>query len=264
MLMVVACLLPHVGCGAEIAPAVSADQNDPAEVVRFRPDLSLDRETGQLTYSIINVSDQPVDVHMETLTGMPAAWLQVDTPGGILMLYDIELDAEEFGDLEWTPDGKLNDPYFEHCDKVDIGIRASVVKHGRAFSSRTRQPQGDEKRVVTLRPEEGLCRSLVLQDQPWYDEVVAVLEGSGLTKFRICPRAEVRIVDKDGKEHWDSASARAYSGHLFGDDGSGVVGYPAPGVKFDLEYAKKLQAMKTKAAARGRPSEAAPTGKADD
>mgnify|MGYP006274863501 CR=1 FL=1 len=113
------------------------------------------------------------------------------------------------------------------------------------------EPHGDQKRIVTLRPGEGLSRSILLQDQPWYDEVVEMLEATGFTKYRITPHARVFVFDEAGNRHCDRASAGTYNYPMSPREPNDfrLTRYPVPGASFDLELVKKLQAMKTKGAA---------------
>jgi hypothetical protein len=268
-------LVLQVGGAAEpkvVAPAASPE---PAAPPRFRPHVSLDRDTGLLTYSVINVADEPIDVHLTTINGEDynngcCRPERRQTAGGINMLYDIGVDGEEYAPIVEMPDGEFLTPgdEVEHvrwkiCRLVDEKYVLQQRWPGAAPVA--------QKRVVTLLPGEGLSRSLVLQDQPWYDDIVAILEGCGLTKFRINPRADVYVVKKDGFIRDDLGTYRAYSGVFsFPGDDDHVAIYPLPGVKFDLKFAKKLQGMKTKAAAAQRdapavqPGDSAPAVKSGD
>lgn len=248
------CGMLHSGLAAEPtsgAPAPAPQQ--PPEPPRFKPHVSLDRDTGLLTYSVINVSDEPLNVHLTTINGEDynigcCRLGRRQTAGGINMLYEIGIDGEEYPPSEVTPDGDLFSPL---GSMEEVRWNISRLVHEKYMLQRFRPGNlaAPQKRVVTLLPGEGLSRSLVLQDQPWYDEVVALLEDSGLTKYRIHPRADVYVVETDGFTTEDSGASRIYSSCYFPGDDEHAALYPVPGVKFDLAFAKKLQAMKTKAAA---------------
>ena len=266
------CGMLRSGIAAESTPVATAPAPQPPEPPRFKPHISLDRDTGLLTYAVTNVSDEPIDVRLTTINGDDynngcIRLGGVRTAGGITKLYDIGIDGEEYAPIEETPDGDSYTPGDE-MDDVDRKINKLVDEKYELQRPRLGEPQ---KRVVTLLPGEGLSQSLVLQDQPWYDEVVAILEGSGLTKYRIQPLANVYVVETDGFTTKDSGTYRDYSGvfSFFGDDDH-VALYPVPGVKFDLEFAKKLQTMKTKAVASQpdatsvEPSGSAPAVKTGD
>ena len=247
---VVMSLVLQVGIAAEPSPVAPADTPEPAMPPRFRPHVSLDRDTGLLTYSVINVSDEPIDVHLTTINGDDYDFGCIvlkrrQTAGGINELYAIGIDGEEYAPIEETPDGDLYSPG-DHVEEVRWNISRLVDEKYQLQRLRPGEPQ---KRVVTLLPGEGLSRSLILQDQPWYDEVVAILEGSVLTKYRIQPLANVYVADTNGFTRKDSGTYRDYSDSYFPGDDEHAAFYPVPGVKFDLEFAKKLQTMKTKAAA---------------
>lgn len=271
---VVMSLVLQVGIAAEPKVVAPADAPEPAEPPRFRPHVSLDRDTGLLTYSVINVADEPIDVHLTTINGDDfnnTGWREGrrQTAGGINMLYDIGIDGEEYAPIEDTSDGEgcvllaeMEDVRWKICRLVDEKYVLQQLWPGAAPVA--------QKRVATLLPGEGLSRSLILQDQPWYDDVVAILEDCGLTKFRINPHADVYVVKKNGLIAEDSGSSRVYGDHYFpGDDDHAAI-YPLPGVKFDLKFAKKLQGMKTKAAASQRdapavqPGDSAPAVKSGD
>jgi hypothetical protein len=271
---VVMSLVLQVGIAAEPKVVAPADAPEPAEPPRFRPHVSLDRDTGLLTYSVINVADEPIDVHLTTINGDDfnnTGWREGrrQTAGGINMLYDIGIDGEEYAPIEDTSDGEgcvllaeMEDVRWKICRLVDEKYVLQQLWPGAAPVA--------QKRVATLLPGEGLSRSLILQDQPWYDDVVAILEDCGLTKFRINPRADVYVVKKNGLIAEDSGSSRVYGDHYFpGDDDHAAI-YPLPGVKFDLKFARKLQGMKTKAAASQRdapavqPGDSAPAVKSGD
>lgn len=268
------CGMLHSGIAAEPTPAAIAGPPQPPEPPRFKPHVSLDRDTGLLTYSVINVSDKPVDVRLTTINGdkYNNGCIRLggrQTAGGINELYDIGVDGEEYAQIVELPDGDFLTPGDEAEDVrwkiLDLVDEKHVLR---------RIPPGNpavpQKRVVTLLPGEGLSRSLILQDQPWYDDVVAILEGSGLTKYRIQPLADVYVVETDGFTTQDSGTYRVYSGDFFPGDDEHVALYPVPGVKFDLAFAKKLQAKKTKAAAARpdaapvQPGDNPPAGKTGD
>lgn len=269
--MVIALVL-QMGIAAQPSPVAPAETPEPAAPARFRPHVGLDRDSGLLTYSVINVSDEPLNVHLTTINGEDynngcCRLGRRQTAGGINVLYDIGIDGEEYAPIEETPDGDLYSPG-DHVEDVRWKILRLLEEKYELQRLQHGEPQ---KRVVTLLPGEGLSRSLILQDQPWYDDVVAILEGSGLTKLRINPRAEVYVVEKDGFITKDSVTYRAYSGVLsYSGDDDHVALYPVPGVKFDLEFAKKLQTMKTKAAeaqpdaAPVQPGDNPPAGKTGD
>lgn len=263
---VVMSLVLQVGVAAEPKVVAPADSPEPAAPPRFRPHVSLDRDTGLLTYSVINVADEPIDVHLTTINGDDfnnTGWREGrrQTAGGINMLYDIGVDGEEYAPIVEMPDGEFLTPgdEVEHvrwkiCRLVDEKYVLQQFWPGAA--------PAPQKRVVTLLPGEGLSRSLILQDQPWYDDIVAILEGCGLTKFRINPRATVYAVKKNGLITEDAGTYRAYSGVFsFPGDDDHVAIYPLPGVKFDLKFAKKLQGMKTRAAAAQRDAPGRKPGK---
>lgn len=269
------CGMLHSGIAAEPTPVATAPAPQPPEPPRFKPHVSLDRDTGLLTYTVTNVSDEPIDVRLTTINGddYNNGCIMLGggrTAGGITKLYDIEIDGEEYAPIEETPDGELFVPG-GYMEEVRWKIVRLVDEKYRLQRFWPGHPAAPQKRVVTLLPGEGLSRSLILQDQPWYDEVVAILEGSGLTKYRISPRANVYVLKPNGFTTEDSGTYRAYSGAFSspGDDDH-VALYPVPGVQFDLEFAKNLQAMKTKAAvsqpdaASVEPSESAPAVKTGD
>jgi hypothetical protein len=267
-------LVLQMGIAAEPTPAAIAGPPQPPEPPRFKPHVSLDRDTGLLTCSVINVSDEPIDVRLTTINGddYNNGCIMLGggrAAGGITMLYDIGIDGEEYAPIEETPDGDLYTPGDE-MDYVDRKIDKLVDEKHRLQRFWPGNHAARQKRVVTLLPGEGLSRSLVLQDQPWYDEVVAILEGSGLTKYRIQPRADVYVVEPDGFTKEDTGTSRAYGCHYCPGDDEHVALYPVPGVKFDLEFAKKLQAIKTKAAAVQpdaapvQPGDNPPAGKTGD
>lgn len=269
------CGMLRSGIAAEPTPVAPAPVPQPPEPPRFKPHVSLDRDTGLLTYTITNVSDEPIDVRLTTINGddYNNGCIMLGggrTAGGITKLYDIGIDGEEYAPIEETPDGDWYLPD-DYTDEVRWKIFRLVDEKYRLQRFRPGNPAAPQKRVVTLLPGEGLSRSLILQDQPWYDEVVAILEGSGLTKYRIQPLANVYVVETDGFTTKDSGTYRDYSGVFsFSGDDEHVALYPVPGVKFDLEFAKKLQTMKTKAvasqpdAASVEPSESAPAVKTGD
>jgi hypothetical protein len=169
------------------------------------------------------VSEEPIDVRLTTINGddYNNGCIMLGggrTAGGITMLYDIGIDGEEYAPIEETPDGDLYTPGDE-MDYVDRKIDKLVDEKHRLQRFWPGNHAARQKRVVTLLPGEGLSRSLVLQDQPWYDEVVAILEGSGLTKYRIQPRADVYVVEPDGFTKEDTGTSRAYGCHYCpGDD----------------------------------------------
>lgn len=257
MAFVFLALLPNIGFGSEPAVVAPADEPKQAEVARFRPYISLDHETGRLTYAITNVSDQALDVDLETITGKSGGHRE-DSVGGIFTLYDIVLDGEAYDWIEEAPDGRPElsseeaDRFSEQSDVLTAQMHKLAAKYTPKFRGWTPEPHGSQKRVVTLRPGEGLSRTLVLQDQPWYEEVVKMLEATGFTKYRITPHASVYVVDDVGIRHWDPPSSTVYSGPIYLPIDSGndfrICRYPVPGATFDLEVAKKLQTMKTKAA----------------
>jgi hypothetical protein len=260
------CGMLHRGIAAEPTPVAPAPAPQPPEPPRFKPHVSLDRDTGLLTYMVTNVSDEPIDVRLTTINGdeynngcIKCGGCR--TAGGISMLYDIGIDGEEYASIEETPDGDLYSP-LGYMAEVRWNISRLVDEKYRLQRFRPGNPAAPQKRVVTLLPGEGLSRSLVLQDQPWYDEVVAILEDSGLTKYRIQPLADVYVVETDGFTAKDLGASRIYSSCYFPGDDEHAALYPVPGVKFDLEFAKKLQAKKTKAAA-ARP-DAAPEQAGDN
>jgi len=256
------CGMLHSGIAAEPVPGAPAPApQQPPEPPRFKPHVSLDRNTGLLTYTVTNVSDEPIDVRLTTINGDEynngcIRLGGVRTAGGITKLYDIGIDGEEYAPIEETPDGNLYPP----GDEMDDVVRKINKLVDAKYELQPPRLGERQKRVVTLLPGEGLSQSLILQDQPWYDEVVAILEDSGLTNYRIQPRANVHVVETDGFTTKDSGTYRIYSGAFdyLGDDEHAAL-YPVPGVKFDLAFAKKLQAKKTKAAA-ARP-DAAPVYK---
>jgi hypothetical protein len=260
------CGMLHRGIAAEPTSAAIAAAPQPPAPPRFKPHVSLDRDTGLLTYTVTNVSDEPIDVRLTTINGDEynngcIRLGGVRTAGGISMLYDIGIDGEEYAPIEETPDGELVTPG-DQVEEVGWKINKLVDEKYRLQRFRPGNPAVPQKRVVTLLPGEGLSRSLILQDQLWYDEVVAVLEDSGLTKYRIQPRADVYVVKTNGFTAEDSGARHIYSGYYFPGDDEHVALYPVPGVKFDLAFAKKLQAKKTKAAA-ARP-DAAPVQAGDN
>lgn len=260
------CGMLHSGIAAEPTSAAIAAAPQPPEPPRFKPHVSLDRDTGLLTYMVTNVSHEPIDVHLTTINGDDCnngciVLERRRAAGGINMLYDIGIDGEEYAPIEETPDGNLYAPGDE-MDDVNWKINKLVEEKYRLPPFRQGNLAAPQKRVVTLLPGEGLSRSLVLQDQPWYDEVVAILEGSGLTKYRISPRADVYVVKTNGFTAEDSGARRIYSSSYFPGDDEHAALYPVPGVKFDLAFAKKLQAKKRKAAA-ARP-DAAPAQAGDN
>ena len=261
------CGMLRSGIAAEPTPGAPAAAPQPPEPPRFKPHVSLDRDTGLLTYTVANLSDEPIDVRLTTINGDEYNNGCIKrggcgTAGGISMLYDIGIDGEEYAQIEETPDGELVTPG-DQVEEVGWKINKLVEEKYRLQRFRPGNPAVPQKRVVTLLPGEGLSRSLILQDQPWYDEVVALLEDSGLTNYRIQPQANVYVVETDGFTREDSGTYRAYSGAFgyLGDDEHAAL-YPVPGVKFDLAFAKKLQAKKTEAAA-ARP-DAAPVQAGDN
>ena len=268
------CGMLHSGIAAEPTSGAPAPAPQPPEPPRFKPHVSLDRDTGLLTYMVTNVSEEPIDVRLTTINGdeynngcIKCGGCR--TAGGISMLYDIGIDGEEYAPIEETPDGDLYSP-LGYMAEVRWNISRLVDEKYRLQRFRPGNPAAPQKRVVTLLPGEGLSRSLVLQDQPWYDEVVALLEDSGLTKYRIHPRADVYVVETDGFTTEDSGASRIYSSCYFPGDDEHAALYPVPGVKFDLEFAKKLQTKKTRAAAAQpdaapvQPGDNPPAGKTGD
>lgn len=260
------CGMLHRGIAAEPTPGAPAPAPQPAEPPRFKPHVSLDRDTGLLTYTVTNVSDEPIDVRLTTINGddYNNGCIMLGggrTAGGINMLYEIGIDGEEYAQIEETPDGELVTPG-DQVEEVGWKINKLVDEKYRLQRFWPGNHAARQKRVVTLLTGEGLSRSLIVQDQPWYDEVVAILEGSGLTNYRIQPLADVYVVKTDGFTAKDLGASRIYSSCYFPGDDEHVALYPVPGVKFDLAFAKKLQAKKTKAAA-ARP-DAAPEQAGDN
>jgi hypothetical protein len=228
----------------------------------FLAQLQFDAETGRLAYSVINRTGKAFDVDVDsTLRGRhwpprPAS------PGGLGHLYAIEWDGEAYdygASLEPGDQPVPSDNMWSLDTEIQGKIGDVIEKHQQRFPGWDRAIANarNQKRVVTLRPGEGLSYSLLLQDQPWFDEIITILEASKLTQYRISPLANVYRVGDSGVSGCDSVTANAYGHgtegkHTMVDQPNGSLRkqYAHPGAKFDLATAKKLQALKTDAKKR--------------
>lgn len=233
----------HMPCNAtEPEQAVTATNRASVEAFRFRPDVSFDAKTGRLIYTITNISSKPIEVSLESVAvydGGPAQ--QCFYPGGLTNLYFIVPDPDS-PSFRAHPDS--SEAFNHMVDEIDTMRQEwrnrliDMAKHNRP-----------EKKLplVTLRPGEGLSRTVVLQDEPWYDDLVAILERTQITDFLIVPQATVFCVDESGSLRREGDLQRSWFGHrVWTDDGDITFRYPTASPRFTLATARRLQSMRAK------------------
>lgn len=233
----------HTPCkGTEPTQAVTGTNGASAEASRFRPDVSFDAETGRVIYTITNISSEPIKVSLESVAvydGGPAQ--QCFYPGGFTNLYFIVPDPDS-PSFRAHPDS--SEAFCQMIDEVDSMRQEwrnrliDMAKHNRP---------GKPPPIVTLRPGEGLSRTVILQDEPWYDDLVAILERTQIADFLIVPQATVFCADDSGalrpednlRRSWFGSSVRTESGAI-------ERRYPRPSPPFTLATARRLRALKAK------------------
>jgi hypothetical protein len=143
---------------------------------KLRAELSLDERDGRLTYAVQNISNGPVRIHAETLENAESLIRIEPDAGSAAVADDDYVDAME---------GMVID--FE----VEAGLGGGMK----------RKRQLD--RVIDLMPGEALSRSMMLQDLPWFEALVAQLKKRKFKQYRLDPSVFVFTIDADGKSVMD-------------------------------------------------------------
>lgn len=141
---------------------------------KIRAELSLDETEGRLTYAVRNVSNGPVTVHARTLKYAEAAFC-------------IEPDAESAAIAD------------EDYVDVEEGF-VYEVDDGLGWGSNRKAPPD---RVIDLMPGESLSRSMILQDLPWFERLVAQLKKRKFKQYRLDPSVIFFTADAHGKPVMD-------------------------------------------------------------
>lgn len=228
--------------GAEPSPTVAGAAQKPPKKERFRPDVSFDAKTGRLIYTITNISSEPIEVSLESVAvydGGPTQ--QCFYPGGLTNLYFIVPDPDSPGFRAHPDSSEAFNQMMDEIDSMRQEWRNRLIDMAKHNRPEKKLP------IVTLRPGEGLSRTVVLQDEPWYDDLVTILERTQITDFLIVPQATVFCVDESGSLRWEDNLQRSWFGRTVRLE-SGVIErrYPIPSPPLTLETIKRLQSMKTK------------------